>query len=157
MPSPEHHRSHRAGWLRAAVLGANDGVVSIAGLVVGVAASGAPATVVLASGVAGTVAGAFSMAAGEYVSVQSQADTEAADLVQERRELQDDPEDELEGLAGITATLAALGRNAIPVYALYLPGEASPRLLPELLTPSLVLEQVAALPAAQSSTALTQR
>ena len=80
MQHPEHHRSARTGWLRAAVLGANDGVVSIAGLVVGVAASGASATVILASGVAGTVAGAFSMAAGEYVSVQSQADTERADL-----------------------------------------------------------------------------
>src|SRR5690606_11570228 len=76
MPPPEHHRTGRAGWLRAAVLGANDGVVSIAGLVVGVAAAGAAPSVVLASGVAGTVAGAFSMAAGEYVSVHSQADTE---------------------------------------------------------------------------------
>ena len=101
MPAPEHHRSNRAGWLRAAVLGANDGVVSIAGLVVGVAAAGAPAEVVLASGVAGTVAGAFSMAAGEYVSVQSQADTERADLTLERRGLREDPAGELEELAGI--------------------------------------------------------
>src|SRR5690606_11564924 len=101
MQHPEHHRSARTGWLRAAVLGANDGVVSIAGLVVGVAASGASATVILASGVAGTVAGAFSMAAGEYVSVQSQADTERADLAQERKALAEQPAEELAELAGI--------------------------------------------------------
>lgn len=101
MPPPEHHRSGRAGWLRAAVLGANDGVVSIAGLVVGVAAAGAEPTVVLASGVAGTVAGAFSMAAGEYVSVHSQADTERADLALEREGLRDHPKQELEELTGI--------------------------------------------------------
>ncbi|MBF6025307.1 VIT1/CCC1 transporter family protein [Lysobacter niastensis] len=91
----EHHRSDRAGWLRAAVLGANDGIVSIAGLVVGVAASGASQGAVLTSGIAGLVAGAMSMAAGEYVSVQSQADTEHADLAKERRELAEDPESEL--------------------------------------------------------------
>ncbi|QDW66548.1 VIT1/CCC1 transporter family protein [Luteimonas granuli] len=101
MPPPEHHRSGRAGWLRAAVLGANDGVVSIAGLVVGVAAAGAEPTVVLASGVAGTVAGAFSMAAGEYVSVHSQADTERADLALEREGLRDHPTRELEELTDI--------------------------------------------------------
>ncbi|MEN1942104.1 VIT family protein [Luteimonas sp. MJ246] len=101
MPPPEYHRAGRAGWLRAAVLGANDGVVSIAGLVVGVAAAGAPAGVILASGVAGTVAGAFSMAAGEYVSVHSQADTERADLALEREGLREDPARELEELAGI--------------------------------------------------------
>lgn len=101
MPPPEHHRSGRAGWLRAAVLGANDGVVSIAGLVVGVAASGASPTVILASGVAGTVAGAFSMAAGEYVSVQSQADAERADLALERQGLAEHPRRELAELAGI--------------------------------------------------------
>lgn len=97
----EDHRSGRSGWLRAAVLGANDGIVSIAGLVVGVAASGAGATMVLASGVAGVVAGAMSMAAGEYVSVQSQADTEHADLEKERRELAEDPASELFELTGI--------------------------------------------------------
>lgn len=97
----EHHLSQRAGWLRAAVLGANDGIVSIAGLVVGIAATGAPLTTVLASGVAGTVAGAMSMAAGEYVSVQSQADTEQADLAMERRALDRSPEAELRELAGI--------------------------------------------------------
>ncbi|WP_285310150.1 VIT1/CCC1 transporter family protein [Stenotrophomonas maltophilia] len=98
---PELHRSERVGWLRAAVLGANDGIVSVAGLVVGVAASGASAATILATGVAGTVAGAMSMAAGEYVSVQTQADTEAADLAMEKRELRDDPHSELEELAAI--------------------------------------------------------
>ncbi|WP_313319126.1 VIT family protein [Stenotrophomonas sp.] len=97
----ETHRSDRVGWLRAAVLGANDGIVSVAGLVVGVAASGASASTLLATGVAGTVAGAMSMAAGEYVSVMSQADAERADLAVERRELHEDPHSELEELAGI--------------------------------------------------------
>ncbi len=97
----ETHRSDRSGWLRAAVLGANDGIVSVAGLVVGVASAGASASVVLATGVAGTVAGAMSMAAGEYVSVQSQVDTEHADLETERRELKDFPESELDELAAI--------------------------------------------------------
>lgn len=98
---PEVHRSDRVGWLRAAVLGANDGIVSVAGLVVGIAASGASASTILATGIAGTVAGAMSMAAGEYVSVQSQADTERADLAVEKRELHDDPHSELEELAAI--------------------------------------------------------
>jgi VIT1/CCC1 family predicted Fe2+/Mn2+ transporter len=98
---PEVHRSDRVGWLRAAVLGANDGIVSIAGLVVGIAASGASASTVLATGIAGTVAGAMSMAAGEYVSVQSQADTEMADLAVEQRELHEDPHSELDELAAI--------------------------------------------------------
>ncbi|MFT4198515.1 MAG: VIT family protein [Pseudoxanthomonas sp.] len=97
----ESHRSQRSGWLRAAVLGANDGIVSVAGLVVGVAASGADGRAILTSGVAGLVAGALSMAAGEYVSVQSQADTERADLEVERRELAEEPYDELRELAGI--------------------------------------------------------
>lgn len=97
----EDHRSDRAGWLRAAVLGANDGIVSVAGLVVGVAASGAGNAVVLASGIAGVVAGAFSMAAGEYVSVQSQADTERADIAKETRELAEDPGSELAELTHI--------------------------------------------------------
>ena len=98
---PELHRSERVGWLRAAVLGANDGIVSVAGLVVGVAAGGVGHGAILAAGVAGTVAGAMSMAAGEYVSVQSQADTERADIEIERRELHDEPESELEELAQI--------------------------------------------------------
>ncbi|MFC5576962.1 VIT family protein [Lysobacter niabensis] len=97
----EDHRSGRSGWLRAAVLGANDGIVSVAGLVVGVAASGAGAATVLASGIAGVVAGAMSMAAGEYVSVQSQADAERADLAKETRELAEDPASELFELTGI--------------------------------------------------------
>ncbi|MCD9029171.1 VIT family protein [Luteimonas sp. BDR2-5] len=95
------HRSHRVGWLRAAVLGANDGIVSIAGLMVGVTAAGADHRTVLVTGVAGTVAAAMSMAAGEYVSVQSQADTERADLATERRQLREAPHRELEELAGI--------------------------------------------------------
>ncbi|WP_434212305.1 VIT1/CCC1 transporter family protein [[Pseudomonas] boreopolis] len=97
----ERHRGDRVGWLRAAVLGANDGIVSVAGVMVGVAASGSDARSVLAAGIAATVAGAMSMAAGEYVSVQSQADTEQADLRIERRELREDPHTELEELAGI--------------------------------------------------------
>jgi VIT1/CCC1 family predicted Fe2+/Mn2+ transporter len=82
----EKHKTERIGWLRAAVLGANDGIVSTASLVVGVAASNATHNSVLIAGVAGLVAGALSMAAGEYVSVSSQADTEQADLGRERKE-----------------------------------------------------------------------
>ena len=94
---PEVHKSERIGWLRAAVLGANDGIVSTASLVVGVAASGASRSDVLLAGVAGLVAGALSMAAGEYVSVSSQADTERADLALERTELAaDQPGEEQE-------------------------------------------------------------
>ncbi len=98
---PELHRTQRANWLRAAVLGANDGIVSVAGLVVGVAASGASHANVLMAGIAGIVAGAMSMAAGEYVSVQSQVDTERADMAVEARELHEDPASELEELAEI--------------------------------------------------------
>ena len=97
----EDHRTERIGWLRAAVLGANDGIVSTASLVVGVAAAEAARGAVLTAGVAGLVAGAMSMAAGEYVSVSSQADTEKADLARERRELASEPEAELRELAGI--------------------------------------------------------
>jgi len=97
----EDHRTERIGWLRAAVLGANDGIVSTASLVVGVAAAEAARGAVLTAGVAGLVAGAMSMAAGEYVSVSSQADTEKADLARERRELATEPEAELRELAGI--------------------------------------------------------
>ena len=84
---PERHLVERIGWLRAAVLGANDGIVSIASLIVGVAASAATQDAILIAGVAGLVAGAMSMAAGEYVSVSSQSDTEQADLARERKEL----------------------------------------------------------------------
>jgi len=98
---PEHHKSHRIGWLRAAVLGANDGIVSTASLVIGVAAADTTKDAVLLAGIAGLVAGAMSMAAGEYVSVSSQADTEEADLELERQALQENPEGELKELAGI--------------------------------------------------------
>ena len=97
----ERHRTQRIGWLRAAVLGANDGIVSTASLVLGVAAAGADSKGVLIAGVAGLVAGAMSMAAGEYVSVSSQADTERADLARESRELAANPEQEHAELTGI--------------------------------------------------------
>jgi len=97
----EAHRSHRIGWLRAAVLGANDGIVSTASLVIGVAAAGAAHPEILLAGMAGLVAGAMSMAAGEYVSVSSQADTERADLELERQHLEDDPEFEVRELTEI--------------------------------------------------------
>ena len=97
----EQHRTDRIGWLRAAVLGANDGIVSTASLVLGVAAANVARGDVLVAGVAGLVAGAMSMAAGEYVSVRSQADTESADLARERNELAADAEAEHRELAGI--------------------------------------------------------
>ncbi|WP_110299709.1 VIT1/CCC1 transporter family protein [Blastomonas natatoria] len=102
--APMHAESHqiaRIGWLRAAVLGANDGIVSTASLILGVAASGADRQALLVAGSAALVAGAMSMAAGEYVSVSSQSDTEAADLARERAELANDPEMERAELAGI--------------------------------------------------------
>lgn len=104
LPSSAHSERHlvgRIGWLRAAVLGANDGIVSTASLIVGVASAAASRGEVLLAGVAGLVAGAMSMAAGEYVSVSSQADTEAADLSRERKELADAPEFELRELSSI--------------------------------------------------------
>ena len=97
----ERHRTDRIGWLRAAVLGANDGIVSTASLVVGVAAAQSSPATVLMTGIAGLVAGAMSMAAGEYVSVHSQADTEKADLSRERSELEKDPSAELRELTAI--------------------------------------------------------
>jgi VIT1/CCC1 family predicted Fe2+/Mn2+ transporter len=97
----EHHRITRVGWLRAAVLGANDGIVSTAALIVGVAAAGTDTRTILLTGLAGLLAGAMSMAAGEYVSVHSQADAENADLAQEKRELRDEPEAELRELTSI--------------------------------------------------------
>jgi vacuolar iron transporter family protein len=97
----EHHRNDRIGWLRASVLGANDGIVSTASLVLGVAAAGAEHRTILLTGVSGLIAGAMSMAAGEFVSVHSQADTEAADLARERLELKQDPLGEQRELAGI--------------------------------------------------------
>jgi VIT1/CCC1 family predicted Fe2+/Mn2+ transporter len=97
----ERHYTHRIGWLRAAVLGANDGIVSTASLIVGVAAAHSGRSAVLLAGLAGLVAGAMSMAAGEYVSVSSQADTEKADLARERRELSESPDAELHELQQI--------------------------------------------------------
>ena len=108
----ERHRTSRIGWLRAAVLGANDGIVSTASLIVGVAAAGASHENILLTGVAGLVAGAMSMAAGEYVSVHSQADTEQADLKKERTELDTDPAAEHRELAAIY-----VGRGLDPALA----------------------------------------
>jgi VIT1/CCC1 family predicted Fe2+/Mn2+ transporter len=101
MPPREHHRIFRSNWLRAAVLGANDGIVSTASLITGVAAAQATHGAILTSGVAGLVAGALSMAAGEYVSVRSQADIEAADLRLEQRSLKRNSSEELDELIGI--------------------------------------------------------
>jgi VIT1/CCC1 family predicted Fe2+/Mn2+ transporter len=101
MRHSENHRTHRVGWLRAAVLGANDGIVSTASLIVGVAAAESSRSNVLVAGIAGLVAGAMSMAAGEYVSVSSQSDTENADLDRERGELAADAEHEHAELAAI--------------------------------------------------------
>src|SRR5512134_4025092 len=109
MRHTERHRTHRIGWLRAAVLGANDGIVSTASLILGVAAAGASSESILIAGVAGLVAGAMSMAAGEYVSVSSQADTERADLDRERQELATDPEHEQ---AEMTAIYVQRGLDA---------------------------------------------
>ncbi len=113
MRHSERHRTHRTGWLRAAVLGANDGIVSTASLVLGVAAAGADTRGILVAGIAGLVAGAMSMAAGEYVSVSSQADTERADLARESKELAANPAQEQAELMaiyvkrGLDATLAS--------------------------------------------------
>jgi VIT1/CCC1 family predicted Fe2+/Mn2+ transporter len=101
MPHNEMHRSHRIGWLRAAVLGANDGIVSTASLVIGVAAAGSAHHEIVIAGVAGLIAGALSMAAGEYISVSSQADTEKADIELERKHLEDEPEFEMRELSEI--------------------------------------------------------
>ncbi len=101
MKHSEFHRAHRIGWLRAAVLGANDGIVSTASLIIGIASSQATQSTIIVAGIAGLVSGAMSMAAGEYVSVSSQADTENADLAKERMELATDHENELKELTGI--------------------------------------------------------
>lgn len=112
MRHSEFHRVHHIGWLRAAVLGANDGIVSTASLLIGVASAGASHETILITGVAGLVSGAMSMAAGEYVSVSSQADTEAADVARETEELATQPEHELEELTGIY-----IGRGLTPDLA----------------------------------------
>jgi VIT1/CCC1 family predicted Fe2+/Mn2+ transporter len=108
----EWHKSSRIGWLRAAVLGANDGIVSTASLVIGVATAGASSSAVLIAGTAGLVAGAMSMAAGEYVSVSSQSDTERSDLARERKELETDVDAEHRELAAIY-----VGRGLDPTLA----------------------------------------
>ena len=108
----ERHRTKRIGWLRAGVLGANDGIVSTASLIIGVAAAGVSRNNILLTGIAGIVAGALSMAAGEYVSVSSQADTERADLAVERTELANDPVGEERELAAIY-----VGRGLDPALA----------------------------------------
>ena len=125
----ENHLVSRIGWLRAAVLGANDGIVSTASLIIGVAAAAATQHNILIAGIAGLVAGAMSMAAGEYVSVSSQSDTEQADLARERRELSDEPGFELQELAeiyikrGVERTLALqvalqlMARDALAAHA----------------------------------------
>jgi len=112
MPAREHHRIFRIGWLRAAVLGANDGIVSTASLIAGVAAAQSSHAAILAAGLAGLVAGSLSMAAGEYVSVRSQADTEAADLRLEMRALRGNAAQELQELADIY-----VGRGLTPELA----------------------------------------
>jgi VIT1/CCC1 family predicted Fe2+/Mn2+ transporter len=115
MAAPRHrerHRTKRVGWLRAAVLGANDGIVSTASLLVGVAAADASHSSLMTAGIAGAVAGAMSMAAGEYVSVSSQADTEQADLARERSELETDDVGERRELTGIY-----MGRGLSPELA----------------------------------------
>lgn len=112
MRHSENHRSPRIGWLRAAVLGANDGIISTASLIIGIASAHATHSSILLTGLAGLVSGAMAMAAGEYVSVSSQADTEAADLARERYELANDHDSELKELTniyihrGLTADLA---------------------------------------------------
>ena len=112
MRHSEFHRSHRIGWLRASVLGANDGIVSTASLIIGVASANMAHEAILLTGVAGLVAGTMSMAAGEYVSVSSQSDTENADLARERLEIATDPEHEIQELASIY-----IGRGLTPELA----------------------------------------
>jgi VIT1/CCC1 family predicted Fe2+/Mn2+ transporter len=112
---PEVHLSYRTGWLRAAVLGANDGILSTASLVLGVAASGASGSAIVTAGIAGMAAGALSMAAGEYVSVSSQRDSEQADLTLEERELRSDPEGELLELKRIYERRGVPGELALQV------------------------------------------
>jgi VIT1/CCC1 family predicted Fe2+/Mn2+ transporter len=161
---PIHRETHlieRIGWLRAAVLGANDGIISTASLVVGVAAAATSSQEVLIAGVAGLVAGAMSMAAGEYVSVSSQADTEQADLARERKELAESPEFELDELTkiyidrGIELTLARqvaeqlTAKDAFAAHArdeLGLSAHAVARPVQAALTSALTFSVGAALP-----------
>jgi vacuolar iron transporter family protein len=164
----EQHRSSRIGWLRAAVLGANDGIVSTASLVVGVAASHADRGQVLIAGVAGLVAGALSMAAGEYVSVSSQADTEQADLAREREELATVPaaeEDELTNIyvgrglePGLARTVARqlMAHDALKAHArdeLGMSDELTARPLQAALASAATFALGAALPVATAMVA----
>lgn len=164
----ERHRTSHIGWLRAAVLGANDGLISTASLVVGVAASGASKAAILVAGVAGLVAGAMSMAAGEYVSVSSQADTEAADLERERRELAMDEASERAELAaiyvnrGLTQMLAdevavqLMAKDALAAHArdeLGLTDETAARPLQAALASALAFGVGALLPVVVSAAA----
>jgi VIT1/CCC1 family predicted Fe2+/Mn2+ transporter len=161
MREREKHRSERIGWLRAAVLGANDGIVSTASLIMGVAAAAAARHEILVAGVAGLVAGALSMAAGEYVSVSSQADTERADLELEKRQLATWPqfeEDELSGIythRGLTPELARtvarqlMAKDALAAHArdeLGLSDELSARPLQAALTSAATFAIGAGLP-----------
>lgn len=157
----EKHLIERIGWLRAAVLGANDGLISTASLIVGVAAAATSRHEILVAGVAGLVAGAMSMAAGEYVSVSSQSDTEAADLARERRELAEQPEAELNELAmiyeqrGVEPTLARqvaqqmMAKDAFAAHArdeLGLSAHAAARPIQAALTSAATFAVGAALP-----------
>lgn len=117
MPHQEHHFVHRAAWLRAAVLGANDGIISTASLLIGVAAADSGREAILLAGTAGLIAGAISMAAGEYVSVHSQKDLEEADLEREKQAIEEDPEHEREELAQIYAERGVAPATAEKVAA----------------------------------------
>lgn len=172
-PVPHHREIHfvrRTGWLRAAVLGANDGIISTASLVVGVAAAATSSTQVLVAGVAGLVAGAMSMAAGEFVSVSSQADTERADLARERRELAESPAHELDELtriyvargveAGLARQVAAqlMAKDALAAHArdeLGLSESAAARPVQAALTSAATFAVGASLPLALAVVAPT--
>ncbi|MDK4807837.1 MAG: VIT family protein [Novosphingobium aromaticivorans] len=168
---PERHAVSRIGWLRAAVLGANDGLVSTASLIVGVAASGAGKAAIMVAGGAALVAGAMSMAAGEYVSVSSQSDTEKADLEREKRELSDQPEMERTELAeiyiarGLDSNLARqvadelMARDALGAHArdeLGMSDVAAARPLQAAFTSALTFSAGAFLPLALVSVAPRQ-
>ena len=157
----ENHLVERIGWLRAAVLGANDGIISTASLIVGVAAAATSSAEILIAGAAGMVAGAMSMAAGEYVSVSSQSDTEYADLARERKELASDPVSELEELAniytkrGVDPSLVRqvagqlMAKDALGAHArdeLGITDEAAARPVQAALTSALTFSVGAALP-----------
>lgn len=147
MSHPEQHRTQHIGWLRASVLGANDGLISTSSLVVGVAAAQTARDPVLLAALAGLVAGALSMAEGEYVSVSSQADTERADLSRERRELATTPDLERAELAEALASAAAFAAGAaLPVlFTLFLPfAILAPAVVGGSLAVLLVLGGVAA-------------